>query len=394
MPSEQRLSEACSRGKTADPEVADIRHNVDVSLRSRLLSAAKHSGWSLGGVLVGVVSLVFAYIAVVEKRPRVAFTIVNEANVLDVHQSMQDLSITFRGEDLQNRNLNLRILTIRLENTGDVDILQGQYDQTEPWGFAITNGRLVEVRVKGSNSDYLRHAIRPALRDNVAYLAKTILERGRYVSLEALVIHSKGSDPTVHPFGKIAGIDKLEVLRARRPDDLPWWQQAWGGPALVQLVRLFSYFVALVIVLGCAVGLVALVAFTGDRVARWRRRRLVEPFQKELPPLQSAFVQLFVDRGLGALQETLVLIDQPARMKAATRYIPLGRSGARFSNEGAWIDAPNVPEDDSIGRHGNPFLAAELLDRKILLESDDGSYALSDGARSALEDVIGKLSDR
>ena len=93
------------------------------SLLHRLLS------WQalaiLGTFGLGVPSLVFAYFAIQQPKAGVTFETISEANVFEVHRTLDDLDIIFRGQNIQEKNLNLKIFTISVFNSGG-----GEY--TEP----------------------------------------------------------------------------------------------------------------------------------------------------------------------------------------------------------------------------------------------------------------------
>src|SRR5262249_33173882 len=124
---------------------------------STVLNSPSWGFWvSLIGSLIGLLGL---YAAFHEKQASLRFEITGESNVLDIRQSLPDLQVSFQGEDIQRQNLNLRIITLRITNDGEVDILQPSYDQTEPWGFQLTGGRIIELRPVFSQSQYLTSKI-------------------------------------------------------------------------------------------------------------------------------------------------------------------------------------------------------------------------------------------
>ena len=101
--------------------------------------------WSLIGILITIViSIPSIYLSIREKRPEVTIDIVSESNVLDIHKALSNLSILYRGEDIQKERLNLRIFTINVVNTGQTDIRQGDFDEEQPWGIQIDNATAVE----------------------------------------------------------------------------------------------------------------------------------------------------------------------------------------------------------------------------------------------------------
>ena len=107
---------------------------------------------------------------------------ISETNILDVRRNLQDLSIVFRGQNVEEQNLNLRILTIEIANTGTIDILPVHYDVEDDWGIKFNAGEVVEARLVDTNSDYLRSKIVPQLlgTDTVAF-PKVIFEKGEFI---------------------------------------------------------------------------------------------------------------------------------------------------------------------------------------------------------------------
>ena len=103
--------------------------------------------WGLLGIVISMIFGFFGLYSIFhENKPNISFKITNEANILDLHKPLEELSISFQGEDIQKKNLNLRILTIKIENDGKVNILQNFYDSEDIWGFQVKNGKIIEVR--------------------------------------------------------------------------------------------------------------------------------------------------------------------------------------------------------------------------------------------------------
>ena len=96
-----------------------------------------------------------------ETGPGVSFEIIRETHVLDVKRPLEGQSIVFRGQNVQEHNLNLRIVTINIENSGETDILQSHYDSDDDWGIHITGGEVIEARLVDTNDEYLRTKIVP-----------------------------------------------------------------------------------------------------------------------------------------------------------------------------------------------------------------------------------------
>jgi len=114
------------------------------------------------------------------------------------YTSVKNLAVLFQGRDIQQENLNLKILTVQIVNQGEVNILETYFDSRNPWGLQVQGGRLIEARIIGSNSRYLNENLQPKIIDNkYVTLEKVIFDRGKYVTLELLVLHAKDAEPRV-----------------------------------------------------------------------------------------------------------------------------------------------------------------------------------------------------
>jgi len=247
--------------------------------------------WSFIGVLVALIfGILGIYSMVREKKPNILYEIINEANVLDVRKPLKDLSISFQGEDIQKENLNLRILTVRVENNGEVDILQGHYDAGDIWGVQVQNARVIEARLINSNSEYLKSKLNPnVIEDDKIKLNKIIFEKGKFFVLEILVIHEKALKPEIIPFGKIAGIDRIVLVKSwEEQEKQPFMTKLFYGNAFMHFLR-FIFYVLVSIVIGVTLGLSAskFSAFINKRKSELRKREIIKVFGKDSLEVES-----------------------------------------------------------------------------------------------------------
>ena len=156
------------------------------------------------------------------------------------------MSIAFRGQNVQERDLNLRILTIDIKNTGQVDILPNHYDQDDDWGLRVEDGEVIEARLVDSNSEYLKSKVVLESKgtDTVAF-PKVIFELGDIFTIEVLLLHPKNESPTIFSIGKISGINNITVIR--RPlsqEEIGIFERMFSGSPAVQVARSIIYFTA------------------------------------------------------------------------------------------------------------------------------------------------------
>ena len=112
-----------------------INRNLFLRLNTWLVILA------IAGLGVGIPALVLTYLALKQPEPGVLIETISDTNVLDLRRPLQDLSINFRGQDVQEQNLNLKIITINVLNNGEVDILINHYDYEDDWGIKFETGK-------------------------------------------------------------------------------------------------------------------------------------------------------------------------------------------------------------------------------------------------------------
>lgn len=195
--------------------------------------------WSI----IAIFSVVFGfYVYFHEKKPDVQFTIIGDANVFDIYKSVNDLEVFFLGKNIEKENLNLKIYSISVENTGEADILKNLYDDNLPWGFEVKNGDIVSApRIARSSSQYLDSALNPKTVEKRVEFDKVIFEHEKYFVIEFLVLHKKSESPIIVPFGKIAGVDNFKVLVDSEQGRETVLNQLISGGLIMHLIRLFVY---------------------------------------------------------------------------------------------------------------------------------------------------------
>ena len=197
--------------------------------------------WSFVGVILALILGLFSiYVFFDGENPNITFDIVNEVNVFDVHKPLDELNIYFREEDIQQKNLNLLIISIKIENTGNLDILQNFYDENVVFGLQVDNGQIIESRLVDSNSEYLMSNLNLETVNNTVEFSKLIFEENKYFIIEILVLHDKNEGPTLVPLGKIAGIEKMEVKKSYT-ERQSFFDALFSGSLVVQMIRLPIY---------------------------------------------------------------------------------------------------------------------------------------------------------
>lgn len=264
--------------------------------------------------LAGILVPIFIGLATLDKsEPGITYEIRSAINVLDVRTPLDDLEITFRGENIQEKDLNLRIYAIRVINTGDVDILQSHYDQEETWGLTVSGGNIIEARTVDASSDYLQRKATPLLlTGDVVEFPKAILEKGTFFAFDMLVLHPKSRLPEIKPFGKIAGIDEMRVFEISiAEEDAGFFHDVVGGGTFVLLSRLIFYGLSFAVLLVVSV----FGIFGVMELRNWSRKRRVDRSNslKSRSNLEQGerLKRFYINDGLDGLKKLKETLDAP-----------------------------------------------------------------------------------
>lgn len=171
---------------------------------------------------IGIIGIIFTiilggltlYYRFYTPQPEISYTILSDSNIVDLHKPLEDLKILFQNEDIQENNLNLKIYSLKISNSGTKNILEAHYASDEDWGIKITEGKIIESRLVESNSDYLKRNLNlEIVDDKTINFKKVIFDKNDYFTLEVLVLHPRDSDINLIPFGKISGISNNQTFK-------------------------------------------------------------------------------------------------------------------------------------------------------------------------------------
>ena len=339
---------------------------------------------------IGIFGAVLAYFALQEPMPEVIFETISETSVLDLRRPLQDLDIVFRGQNVQQQNLNMRIVTVNVANSGEIDILPGHYDHADDWGMKFNDAEVIEARLVDTNSDYLQSKIIPHhMNENTVVFPKVIFERGTFFAIEVLLLHKKDESPSISPIGKIAGISEITVLtRPLARPEISLIAELFQGSPLIQVLRIIIYFVVSVVsfLLAIIVGMTISEKF--DDVKRRRRRKRISQTRAirriEQDEIRVILVDEYSSGGSASLVRLQELLNEPENI---SRITPPVRRETRGLHQPS--DLPQVRElididYDLIGL-SNVWDALETAG--IIEKGDDGNVVID----KTFGEVIGNL---
>lgn len=347
-------------------------------------------------LIIGLLGLLFGYLQLQDPEPAVTLEIVSETNVLDLRRPLQDLNIVFRNENIQAQGLNLRIFTINVANTGQVDILQGHYDYEDDWGLKFNSGEVIEARIVDTNSEYLKSKVVPTLLGvGTVGFPKVIFEKGDYFALEVLLLHPKDEAPAISPIGKIAGVKKIIVsTRPSESQEDSFVSRVFEGSGLIQVVRLTVYFMGSMLALVVAILGGVLTTETINRLKAWTRRRRISQSstirrieQREIRDFLVSRYELNGTTGLRQLQE---LVKNPQRMEEEIpRYWDGPDDLQQIANQDAEIES-------FIVRHSlidSRFLPLALMRSGLATKGQDGKVVIDPKLGQEVDNLLRELEN-
>lgn len=234
---------------------------------------------TLLGIAGAVVTIYTAFFQ--EETVNVQYVITANANVLDINANISKLDIIYDSTSLKQKNENLKILNIKVINTGEADVLKNYFDENEPLGFEISNGEIIEQpELIETSSDYISKNLKIRYPNHKqAIFSQVILESEEYFVVKVLILHKNEETPEVLPIGKIAGQKEIGIINASEvKEERPFLVETFFGNIWIQIVRLIAYFIFIVILV---IIMISVSEKLNDIRTDKRRKKNVKNFKEQ-----------------------------------------------------------------------------------------------------------------
>lgn len=326
-----------------------------------------------GAAVMGIAGLLAgAYFSIYYERQGDLVVRINSlSKVIDVHQPVGGLQVTYAGENLRTSNRTLWILTATVENRGNAAVRKGDFDDDVPLGFRIAGAVPVEQPQLRSSTQYLQAQVKASARADLIAITPAVFEPGDSVQLAVLLLGPESSKPTVVASGKVAGQRTIEVVDAedtdRAKDAFDRFLPGQTRVAITVRGALRISFWLMVVVLGVVVIaiLVASVVAGVEALGRRLRLRRSERLFRGLgdAPIQQEIKDAYVRGGVASL--AVIAEGVQAAQELQNEYLPHLGSFKDESEKNAFIER-FAPED-------YVFLTGSLSERmRIALSNADG----------------------
>ncbi|MCL6101918.1 MAG: hypothetical protein M1292_05425 [Bacteroidetes bacterium] len=251
-------------------------------LEKGLLRIEKKYAWSFLGFLL---ALIFGGITIyssflVDKSPDLNFIILSNVKVLDINANVRELDIIYKNENIIKQDKNLSILTVKIENTSDLDILSNYYDPHNPLGIEVENATIVEKpEIIDASTNYLKQNVEINQNDSLNFMtfSNVIIDKRQYFSVKILLLHKSNEKPIIKPIGKIAGIENIDVINLADVIKISFWNRLLQGSVGIHLLRFLIYIILLIIVL---VLIFLPQSLIGEAIRTRKRKKLVLKYRE------------------------------------------------------------------------------------------------------------------
>lgn len=217
-----------------------------------LRNFSKFYAWSFIGTIIGLIALAFYLNDKNRSTRQITVVIENVTNLVKPRPRGLKIAVTIDGQNLSSDQHSVVLARVRIKNTGGSTILQGYYDTQKPLIIESPHARVFSPQIVKLSNDYLREAIPESLEHshNRIFFPKVILEPQDEIVYEAIYVQEKvGSDQfSVRIQSKIGGT--AIVYERLRPQTENISGQAFSGSFFIQILRMISYGLALIVTFG------------------------------------------------------------------------------------------------------------------------------------------------
>jgi hypothetical protein len=258
-------------------------------------------------------------------KPNLKFEITSNTSVTGNNFNDSTLDISYQNSRLKESHESLKIINLKVSNTGGGDILASSYDSQFPIGFRVSGGSIIEKpRILSASNKYIKEKLQINSDSTKLDFNNVILESESFYIVEILIIHPESKDPSFEAYGKVAGqkeISLVSLMQDGKQED-SFWNKVFSGNLYVQLMRLLLYTIGF---LGFFIMLLFSIAKTIDYIGVLRRRATVKRYQDSIKNnynrMDEVIFRRFEKEGPKRLKYFLYLLDQESQMQRVFEYI-------------------------------------------------------------------------
>lgn len=343
---------------------------------------------------IGAIITIYAFF-IQQRNIELQYEILSNTNILDIKADVNQFDILYDGKSLKATNENVRIITLRILNSGNTDILKDYYDDDAPLGFKVTNGLLLkEPELIGASNNYLKdNLIVKADSSNKIFFSKIILETSEYFIIKVIVKYTLKVTPSIVAIGKVAGIKSIQVVNTfEQKESESFFSKVFSGNILIQLVRGFAYSL-MVIILGIT------IAFSVSSISEYRnkirRKKLVERFKFEpkynYNKMDDALFNRFIEDDIDILRNMRRFVKDEKYLNSKYKFALIREK--RENRKPEFISKYEIDSYYYEKRINRTYYIIEKMITDGLVIKTDNSLKINSSMKNTLEQFIPFLNE-
>lgn len=283
----------------------------------------KYAFGLLTGLVFGLLSVYTDFFR--STNPQIQFDILSNTTVVDLKENIGKIDILYDSTSILSKKQTLSLITVKIANNGNSDILKYFYDSHFPLGFKIDKGIILEkpTLIQSSNN-YIGQSIGLTSKNqNEINFSDFIFEKDEFFVLKILVLHNAREQPEIIPEGKVAGVKQIGVIKSYLSKETKtFWQRVFDGSVLIHVTRFFTYLFGFVLF---ALVIILPIAFISDSLAKRKRKRKLKEFRihlrREFSDPEIFITEFFLDNGIDALRRFKKIASQFQRYRRVFEVI-------------------------------------------------------------------------
>lgn len=341
--------------------------------------------WSFFGVVLSIAFGIFGVYTTIfyERHPNLSVQLLDISPVYSLSENVSKLDIIFDGADIRKNHQTLTLVTIRLLNNGNAELLKNAFDGQHLPKIITTNSQIIKVDVTRSTSSYLAEAAEVKILSNSeCEISPVMLDAGESFDLKFLLLHEADQTPKIATSGKVAGIPPLAVINLiQRKNSESFWAKAIGGTLVMQGVRTIIYFG------GTLIGLIFISIITAKASSAYdssRRKSAIRRFKSgsgiKFSGNDEKIFEAYVENGELFLLKLSQFLSDELTLKA--------HLAKRLRKEE--VDDKNFPQ--SFSHIDIEEMALEFLLNESLIKQDGDKCVIDCDLKKNIEKLVISLS--
>jgi len=203
-----------------------------------------------------------------EVQADIDYLVTTKSNVFDLKEPIPNPKILYADNNLIDTNESIVLINLRVANTGNVNIKEGDYYSGTEFGFKVIGAKLLKTpEVVHTNIRNVDKTIRYIDSVNSVIIPKIPIDIGEFYEIKFLFIAEPDS-LRISPLGKISGVSSIDVMETFRNDKISGDQVPTG----------LLYFIIGFGLLGL---ILSLIRWVQRKIKRRAKQKLLNKFNKK-----------------------------------------------------------------------------------------------------------------